>query len=183
MIENYKAVYMNPGTCYFREVQFNAPDGCSPVSVRFTSTDVVVLGDFGCWVFKGNIRCPLQFFSGNHTNPGYWAEKLEAAPQSHYDRPVDENAIHDALLAEAEYHNINVKNLEGLCSGRDSVESWIDTLTDMKEALDWRIDNEELYSIVSNSTEPDKRYLIVCEFVQKAANLIMEREPTEAANG
>lgn len=183
MIEHYKATYMNPGTCYYREVQFNNPEGFSPVSVRFTAEDVTVLGDYGCWVFKGNIRKPLLFFSGDHTNPGYWEEKLEAAPGEHYDRNVDEDALRQALLDSADEFGIKEADLACLASSRDTAESWYDTVDDLRTQCGWDMCDEDVSNVVNNSRKPDTRYLIVCEFVQRAANIIMDHEPKDLSNG
>ena len=48
----------------FIEVDFRNSGGY-PIHVRFTDKDVSVIGDYGCWVFKGNIVNPYRFFCGN----------------------------------------------------------------------------------------------------------------------
>ena len=178
--DKFSITYMNPGTCFYREVQFKQ-EYCNPVCVRFTNTEAVVLGDYGSWVFQGNIREPLTFFAGNHINPGYWHEKLEAAPRDHYYRNVDARIVREELVKIAEDHNINVKDTETLMAPRESPEAWYDYLREMREDLDWRIYDEDIISIIDSATEEDGRYLCVCEFLQKAANIVMEREPNGIA--
>lgn len=175
MAEKFIETYMNPGTCYYREVQFKQ-EYCAPVCVRFTNTEVVVLGDYGSWVFQGNIRKPLEFFRGGHTNPGYWHEKLEAAPREHYERRVVAENIVESLKEDAEEYNVDIEDLKYLGAPRDSPESWYDYLCQLRDEHDWCFDNEYIASIVDGAVEEDGRYLRVCEFVQRAANIIWERE-------
>lgn len=167
--------YMPSAAC--AEVRFRSSMGC-PIYVRFTKNDVVVLGDYGCWVFKGNIVNCYQFFRGNHTNPGYWAEKLEAAPQSHYNRTVDAAALCKALL-ENYPDTIKEDDLEYLVSDRDSLESWYDTVYDLNCRKGWDLEMEDLYGTMQSCIVEDMLYLKVCELVQCAANYLTDKHITE----
>lgn len=152
------------------EVKFVNRMGC-PIYIRFTKYDVTVLGDYGCWVFKGNIVNCYSFFRGNHTNPGYWEEKLEAAPKFHYDRTIDADALRKALLEEYP-DTIKEEDLEYLESDRDSLESWYDTLYELNSEKGWDLEMEYLYGTMQSCIVEDQVYLQVCELIQYAANYL-----------
>ncbi len=160
----------------YKEVRYRTQLGC-PVIIRFTEHDVTVLGDYGCWVFKGNIVNCYSFFRGDHTNPGYWEEKLEAAPKFHYDRTIDADALHKALLEEYP-ETIKEDDLEHLESDRNSLESWYDTVDDLNYRKGWGLEMEYLYGTMQSCIVEDQAYLRVCELVQNAANFIKTTEDT-----
>lgn len=152
------------------EVKFVNRLGC-PIYIRFTKYDVTVLGDYGCWVFKGNIVNCYKFFRGDHTNPGYWEEKLEAAPKFHYDRTIDAEALRKELLEEYP-DTIKEEDLEYLESDRDSLESWYDTLYELNSEKGWDLEMEYLYGTMQSCIVEDQVYLQVCELIQYAANYL-----------
>ena len=152
------------------EVKFVNRIGC-PIYIRFTKYDVTVLGDYGCWVFKGNIVNCYTFFRGDHINPGYWEEKLGAAPNFHYDRTIDADALRKQLLEEHP-DVIKEEDVEDLESDRDSLESWYDTLYEWNSRKGWDLEMEDLYGIMQSCIVEDQVYLRVCELVQYAANYL-----------
>ena len=155
-------------TCH--EIKFHNRLGC-PIIIRFTKYDVTVVGDYGCWVFKGNIVNCYKFFRGDHTNPGYREEKLEAAPRHHYDRTVDADDLRKTLLEE--YPDvIKEEDLEYLESDRDTLESWYDTVMDLNSEKGWDLETEYLYGTIQSCIVEDQLYLRVCELVQFAANYL-----------
>lgn len=170
-----KTLEYSPGkVCH--EVTFYNKLGC-PIHVRFTKYDVTVVGDYGGWIFKGNIVNCFNFFKGNHTNPGYWEEKLEAAPKFHYDRTIDGDKLRKALLEE--YPDvIKEEDLEHLESDRDTIESWYDTVYDFNNSKDWDLEMEDLYGTMQTCIVEDQLYLRVCELVQFVANYLAEQGVT-----
>ena len=162
----------NPSkTCH--EIKFFNRMGC-PIYIRFTMYDVTVVGDYGCWVFRGNIVNCYLFFRGDHTKPDYWEEKLEAAPRSHYERTVDAEELRKALLDEYP-EEIKEEDLDRLESDRDTLESWYDTVMELNDSKGWGIETEYLYSTLTSCIVKDQLYLRVCELVQYAANYLHDQ--------
>lgn len=162
----------NPSKQYI-EVNFYNRGGY-PIHIRFTDKDVSVIGDYGCWVFKGNIVNPYRFFCGDHTNPGYWAEKLESAPRHYWDRSVDEDLLKKTLLEEYADYGVTAEDLENLCSDRDTIESWGDAVIDMNDEEGWGIEHEDLWQTVTDCKAVDWGYLQICELVQAASNYLRD---------
>lgn len=162
----------NPSkTCH--EIKFFNRMGC-PIYIRFTKYDVTVVGDYGCWVFRGTIVNCFNFFRGDHTNPGYWEEKLEAAPRSHYERTVDADELRKALLDEYP-EEIKEEDLDRLESDRDTLESWYDTVMELNDRKGWGIETEYIYGTLTSCIVKDQLYLRVCELVQYAANYLHDQ--------
>lgn len=157
----------------FIEVNFKTRCEC-PIHIRFTDKDVSVIGDYGCWVFKGSIVNPYRFFCGNHINPDYWAEKLEAAPRHYWDRGVDEDLLKKTLLEDYADYGVTKEDLEYLCADRDSIESWGDVLIDLNDEKGWGIEHEDLWHTVTGCKAEDWCYLQVCELVQTASNYLRD---------
>ena len=146
------------------------------LDIRFTDKDVSVLGEFGYFIFKGNIQNPRTFFCGTYSNYSYWEEKLECAPKDHYERPINENAI----IANLKKHLMDYCGIEWnpeedpIYSDRDTGESWYDAITDAAQYNKWEIESENIGSIVDCSEEPDARYQYVCDGLQFASNFMRE---------
>ena len=155
------------------EVTFHNRGGY-PIHIRFTDKDVTVVGDYGCWVFKGNICNPYRFFCGNHINPDYWAEKLNAAPRTYWDRGVDEDRLKKTLLEEYQDYGVTAEDLEHLCSDRDTIESWGDAVIDLNDLKGWDISHEDLWMTVTGCIADDWCYLQICELVQTASNYLRD---------
>lgn len=157
----------------FIEVNFKNRGGY-PIHIRFTDKDVSVIGDYGCWVFKGNIVNPYRFFCGDHINPDYWAEKLEAAPRHYWDRSVDEDLLKKTLLEDYAEYGVTEESLEGLYADRDTVEAWGDAVVDLNDSLGWDIGHESIWETVTNCKTEDWCYLQICELVQTASNYLRD---------
>ena len=162
----------------FIEVNFRNSGGY-PIHVRFTDKDVSVIGDYGCWVFKGNIVNPYRFFCGDHINPSYWEEKLEAAPRTYWERGVDEELLKKTLLEDYADYGVTKEDLDELGSDRDTVESWGDSLVEMNRWKGWDISDEDLWMTVSGSIAESWCYMQVCELVQTASNYLRDRNLPE----
>ena len=144
------------------------------LDVRFTDKDVTILGEFGYFIFKGNIQNPRTFFCGSYSNYSYWEEKLECAPKDHYERPIDEDLIVSNLKNHLkEYCDIDWNPEEdSIGSDRSTGESWYDAISDMSGTNQWDRDSEDIGSIVSSSEEPDMRYQYVCDGLQFISNFM-----------
>lgn len=156
----------------FVAVTFTKPQSECPVHIRFTDKDVTVVGDYGCWVFKGNIVNPYRFFCGYHINPDYWAEKLEAAPRTYWERGVDEDRLRETVLKMYGNSGVTESDLEELESRDDTIAAWGDALVNLGVLKGWDVDASDLWSLVVACKAEDWCYMRVCELVQWASNYL-----------
>lgn len=170
VIPEYKMVCTPDMTCV--EMTFTNPQGECPVHIRFTDKDVTVVGDYGCWVFKRNIVNPYRFFCGGYINPDYWAEKLEAAPRTYWERGVDVDRLREALLKTCGNSGVTKEDLEELESLDDTIAAWGDALVNLSVLKGWDVDASDLWSLVVACKAEDWCYMRVCELVQRASNYL-----------
>ncbi len=122
---------------------------------------------------------PYRFFCGDHINPSYWEEKLEAAPRTYWERGVDGELLKKTLLEDYADYGVTKEDLDELGSDRDTVESWGDSLVEMNRWKGWDISDEDLWLMVTDCKATDCCYLQICELVQAASNYLRDRNLPE----
>lgn len=153
--------------------------GHYPVWIRFSPTDVSVYGDYGFYIFKGNIVKPLTFFCGDKTNPGYWSEKIESAPSYYYVRNIDEDRLKENLKVFLEDNGLSelVDDVDDLCADRDTPESWYDVVTDLVWSKDSTV---SVSDVIDSSISPCHTYLLVCDILQAVSNYMLDNKIVDA---
>ena len=75
------------------------------VHIEFSSFGTMYSGDMGEFMFEHGYRESL--FKGNHINPGYWGEKVDAANRGYFEREIQSSEI------DKNYKKYVLNHLEG----------------------------------------------------------------------
>lgn len=75
------------------------------VHIEFSSFGTIYSGDMGEFMFKYGYR--ENIFKGNHINPMYWSEKIDAANRDYFEKRISSDKVNE------EYKDYVLAKLEG----------------------------------------------------------------------